>query len=217
MKRSFRHGLKQGIQGAAKRLLPHDLVHEARQFRAYAPSERPTYLKLRIAHGLGLKNPKIVRVAKTARKVLFVCFGNIMRSPMCEYLMNRELAQLGNPQFAITSAGLNAVPGNPAHSWAIAAAREFGISLEHHRARLLTREMIDQADAIFAMDYQNQVQLLSRWPSAENKLFMLAAYSSQEYRPVEIVDPYYLGQPQTRTCFDILNTCIQNLAGSLVD
>jgi protein-tyrosine phosphatase len=136
---------------------------------------------------------------------------------MCEYLMNRELVQFGNPKFAITSAGLNAVPGKSAHSWAIEAAREFGISLEHHRARLLTHEMVDQADAIFAMDYQNQVQLLSRWPSAGKKLFMLAAYSNQEYRPVEISDPYYQGPTQTRICFDILNTCIQNLAGSLDD
>jgi protein-tyrosine phosphatase len=198
-------------------LLPEAVVREGQQFRSYAPNERSIYLKLRISSGLGLKNPKIGRVPKTARKFLFVCFGNIMRSPMCEYLMNRELIRLDNQQFAVTSAGLNATPGRSAHPWALAAAREFNISLEHHRARLLTREIVDQADAIFAMDYQNQVQLLSRWPSAGNKLFMLAAYSSQEYRSVEISDPYYLGQQQTRCCFEILNTCIQNLAGGLAD
>jgi protein-tyrosine phosphatase len=211
MKPSFR----EGIGRAAKRLLPDAVLQEARKLRAYAPHERPIYLKLRISSRLGLWNPKISRAPKPARKILFVCFGNIMRSPMCEYLMNRELSRMEDPQFAVTSAGLNAIPGKPAHSWAVTEAREFGISLENHRARLLTREMVDQADAIFAMDYQNQVQILSRWPNAGKKLFMLAAYSSQEYRAVEISDPYSLGQPQTRICFDILNTCIQNLAASL--
>lgn len=217
MKRTFRESLTGGIRGAAKMLLPDAVVQEARHFRAYAPKERPIYLKLRISNGLGLKNLKVFRAPKTTRKVLFVCFGNIMRSPMCEYLMNRELIGLNDPQFAVTSAGLNATPGRPAHSWAIGAAHEFNISLEHHRARLLTGEMVNQADAIFAMDYQNQVQLLSRWPSAGNKLFMLAAYASPEYRSVEISDPYYLGQQQTCYCFEILNTCIHNLAASLGD
>jgi len=215
MKRTLRERLTRSVRGAAKRLLPEAVVQEARQFRAYEPKERPIYLKLRISTELGLKNPKISRAPKTARKFLFVCFGNIMRSPMCEALMNRELIRVDNAQFTATSAGLNAIPGRPAHSWAIAAARELDIPLEHHRAQLLTREMVDQADAIFAMDYQNQVQLLSRWPSAGKKLFMLAAYAGPEYESVEIADPYYQDQQHTRLCFQILNTCIHNLACSL--
>jgi len=214
---TFRQRVRKSIKVAGEKLLPKAIFQEVQRCRTCAGVERFLYLKIRVLNGVGLMDPKRPRPPKTARSFVFVCFGNIMRSPMCEYLMNREAAGLDDLQFAVTSAGLNAIPGNPAHSWAVAAAREFGISLENHRARLVTREMVDQADAIFAMDYQNQVQLLSRWPSAGNKLFMLAAYSSQEYRPVEISDPYYLGQPQTKICFAILNTCIQNLAASLAE
>jgi protein-tyrosine phosphatase len=133
---------------------------------------------------------------------------------MCEALMNRAVGGFSD-SITTASAGLNAIPGRTAHPWAIMAAWEFGVSLENHRARLLTSEMIDQADAIFAMDNQNQVQLLSRWPRARNKVFMLCAYAGKEYRAVEIPDPYYGGQEETLHCYRTINDCVQNLADSL--
>ena len=129
--------------------------------------------------------------------------------------MNRELSRMDGLSLAVGSAGLNATSGRPAHPWAITAAREFGISLENHCARLLTQEMVDGADAILAMDYQNQVQLLTRWKHASKKVFMLSAYAPAEYRSVEIPDPYYLGEEQTRICYRVLHECIQNLTTSL--
>jgi len=138
-----------------------------------------------------------------------------MRSPMCEALMNRALAAVPDKHITATSAGLNAAPGRAAHPWAVAAARELGISLENHRAKLLTAEMVKQADVIFAMDYLNQVQLLSRYAHAKDKVFMLGAYAGEDYRPLEIHDPYYAGEEGTRDCYKILSTCIQNLVGDL--
>jgi len=209
--------LRNRVARAIKGLLPEAMVQEVQRYRSYKKFERPLYLKIRIVNGLRLENPKRSRAPKTARSFLFVCFGNIMRSPMCEALMNRASAGRPNAQVTVVSAGLNGIPGTAAHPWAVAAAREFGISLEHHRARLLTPEMVDQADVIFAMDYQNQVQLLSRFAGARDKLFMLSAYAGDSYHSVEIHDPYYLGQEETRHCYEILDTCIQNLVGSLAD
>jgi protein-tyrosine-phosphatase len=144
-----------------------------------------------------------------------VCFGNIIRSPMCEALMNHALAAVPEVQIVVTSAGLNAVPGKRAHPWAVAAARELGIPLENHRAKLLTPEMVNQADAIFAMDYQNQVQLWSRYSEARNKVFMLSAYAGDDYRSFEIRDPFFEGEEATRACYRVLDTCIRNLAHTL--
>jgi protein-tyrosine phosphatase len=215
MKRALQERLAKSIRGTAKKLLPAAVIEEVRKFRAYDKNERPVYAKLRLSNGLGLFAPKLRRPPKSARKFLFVCFGNIIRSPMCEVLMNRELDRLGRREFTVTSAGLNATPGRLAHPWAVTAARELGISLKQHRARPLTPELVEQADVIFAMDYQNQVQLLSRWASARHKVFMLAAYAGEEYRSVEIGDPYYQDQEQTRSCYNILSTCIQNLVRSI--
>jgi len=214
---SFQDRFTKRIAAIAKKLLPEIVLLEIRHYRSYKKGERPLYLQIRISNRLGFTNPKLARVPKSAQAFLFVCFGNIMRSPMCEALLNRELANLEVPRITVTSAGLNAIPDRPAHAWAITAARELGISLEDHRARLLTPEMVDQADVIFVMDYQNQVQLLSRWAHAQKKVFLLSAYASQDYELVEIVDPYYLGVEGTRHCYNILDACIRNLVRGILN
>lgn len=196
------------VANAAKCVLPRAAVGELRRLRGFSLVERSIYLRVRLNHCLTLARN---HVPSTARSFLFLCYGNIMRSPMCEALMNRELAAFGNGQYIANSAGLNATPGRPAHPWAIAAAREFGISLERHSARLLTREMVDHADAIFVMDYQNYVQLVSRWEPDARKIFMLRAFADHGYRGREIADPYYLGEEQTRSCYRMLDTCTKNL------
>jgi len=207
--------IKGRVKSAAKRLVPESVVLEVQEYRAYPKIERLLYLKIRTSNHLGITNPRNSRVPGNARSFVFVCFGNIMRSPMCEALMNRAAQSFPDATFRVTSAGLNAIPGSLAHPWAVAEAGKMGISLEHHRSRLLTREMADQADVIFAMDYQNQVQLLSRWGHAAKKVFMLSAYAGECYRPIEIRDPYYLGPEGTLACYQILDTCIQNLLRSL--
>lgn len=194
----------------AKKVVPRRLIQEIRRYRRLKKSERFTYLKLRINYELGLDSRK---VPSTARSFVFVCFGNIMRSPTAEALFRQASAGLG---VRITSAGLNATPGTPAHPWAVAAAEELGISLANHRATLLTPTMIDDAEAILAMDLQNQVELLTRYPDAAAKFFMLGAYSGATSRTVEIRDPFYGDLNETRRCYALLRTCTQNLASSLI-
>jgi protein-tyrosine phosphatase len=212
---TFRERFAASMETTAKKVLPAIISEELQRFRAYERNERPLYFKIRVLNGIGLTNRKRLRPPVTARSFVFVCFGNIMRSPMCEALMNRALTVLSNAQITAVSAGLNAVPGRPAHPWAITAAREWGISLENHRSRLLTAEIVNQADVLFVMDYQNLVQLLTRYPESRGKVFMLSAYASEEKCPVEIRDPYYAGEQGTRSCYEILNTCIQSLVRNL--
>jgi len=204
-----------GLRATAKKLLPEVIVKEVQRYRAFTTPERPIYLRNRVLNGIGLDRPVLLRSPEKVRSVLFVCFGNIIRSPMCEALLIRELAPVTEIRISVSSAGLNALSGRPAHPWAIAAAWDFGISLEGHRTRLLNKQMVDEADAIFAMDYQNQVQLLTRWPGAKEKLYMLSAYAGGHYRSVEIPDPYYMGQDGTIVCYRGLKTCIDGLAHSL--
>lgn len=155
------------------------------------------------------------KVPGSARHFLFVCFGNRMRSPMCEALMKRAAG--ANLQYlTVRSAGLHAVPGRAAHAWALAAAREIGLSLDDYRAQSLTAKMVQEADAIFAMDYQNEVELLSAYPAAREKIFMLGAYVGCGERQLEIADPYYGTPDQTRNCYQVLERCIQELAADVL-
>lgn len=212
--KNLRSRLARELRITAKNLLPEAVVKEVQRYRAFASTERPIYLRKRVLNGLGFDRPMMPPSGERIGSVVFVCFGNIIRSPMCEALMFRELALFPDVRVAVSSAGVHAIPGRPAHPWAVAAARGFGISLEGHGARLLTDQMVDQADAIFAMDYQNQVELLSRWAGARKKVYMVSTYAGKNYRSVEIPDPYYVGPEETIKCYGVLKTCIENLARS---
>lgn len=194
---------------AGKQLLPEGSINEIRQFRACNRKEQLIYLRLRLRYGIDFLESKPFQMPENTRSFLFVCFGNIMRSPMCEALMSR--ASPPGARFAITSAGLNATPGRVAHPWAIAAAEEFGVSLKNHRARLLTAEMVAHADSIFAMDYQNYAQLIARHPETAGKTHLLGAYSGNHTSRLQIRDPYYGGEQATRECYKTLEACIQNM------
>jgi protein-tyrosine-phosphatase len=201
------------MKSVVKRWLPESMRREWRQFRSYRSAERALYFKLRFLRGT--KMASSLRPRPGARSFLFVCYGNIMRSPMCEALMNRALADSPHSGIFVRSAGLNAVPGRTAHPWALAAAKQFGIHLQEHRAKMLSREMVDQAEVIFVMDYQNQVQLLTRHPHAASKVYLLSCFAGKGYGSAEIPDPYYLGEEATRQCYGTLNACISNLIESL--
>ncbi|HZQ95051.1 MAG TPA: hypothetical protein VFA67_08575 [Candidatus Sulfotelmatobacter sp.] len=205
-------------RGSAKalvsRFVPKSLLKELQTYRSFKENHRPIYLKLRLLDLMGMGNGKR-KAPPSARSLLFVCFGNRMRSPMCEALIIQELGRQRD-DFKIRSAGLHAETGNTAHHWAIAAAPEFGIALEPHRAALLTPEMVSSADAIFAMDYHNEVELVATYPEARGKIFMLGAYAGDSYPDVEIADPYHGTPEQTRDCYRILQRCIRQLASEVL-
>src|SRR5271156_1363420 len=89
---TFGERVRRVINAAGDKLLPKKVIQEVRKYRSYAGIERSLYLKMKVLNGIGLMNPKRSRPPKGARSFVFVCFGNIMRSPMCEALMNRALA-----------------------------------------------------------------------------------------------------------------------------
>jgi protein-tyrosine phosphatase len=193
---------------------PNSLLKERDTYLRLGPEAGSAYVRLRILNMLGLARSQAV-VPKTPRSFLFVCFGNIMRSPMAESLFRKELGSLADERSVrIASAGLHATPGNLAHPWALASAAKLGISLEQHRAQLLTAAMVREADAIFAMDFQNKAELLTLYPEAKARIFMLRA-CLQDSSQMEIPDPYFGNVEATLDCYRMLQSCVRNLAHDL--
>ncbi len=209
---TFSRNLRKMGVTLAKKVLPRRVIQEVKRYRAFNKSERPAYLRLRIIHELGLHSRKL---PPTARSIVFICFGNIMRSPMSEALFRRALGATLGINIKVVSAGLNATPGKAAHPWAVAAAKDFGISLADHKAILLSRAMVEQADAVIGMDLQNEVEFLSRYPEAADKFSLLGAYANSNGRCPEIRDPFFGDMNETRACYKLLETCTENLARSL--
>ena len=118
--------------------------------------------------------------------VLFVCTGNICRSPMAEYLF---LSRIGpNAPWKAHSAGLAAVDGLPASRTAIEVMDEVGLNIRKHSSRELTNELIDEATTILVMTSAHAAELKQRFPKARDRVYLLGSFN-KDAKEKEISDP----------------------------
>jgi protein-tyrosine-phosphatase len=109
------------------------------------------------------------------KMLLFVCTGNICRSPMAEYMF-RDHIRGTHPDWQILSAGTFAGRGNPASRFAVKALKEIAIDMRAHRSQPLTDELVQRADMIVTMTEGHVAELLERYPYAKDKTFMLKSF-----------------------------------------
>jgi len=202
---------KAGAKQILKRVLPDAWLKERDIFLRLGPKAGATYAWLRLLDRMGVRLWSKDVIKPSARSFLFVCFGNIMRSPMAELMFRKSAADDNLQDVRAGSAGVHAILGREAHPWALAASQELGLSLAGHRARPLTPELVAQADAVFVMDFQNKAEVLALYPEAKERVFMLSAYADGPGRYREIPDPYFGDLETTRHCYAILQACIRNL------
>lgn len=126
-------------------------------------------------------------------RVLFVCHGNICRSPMGEFLLKYLTKEEGiSDQFYIESCATSTEEiGRSLHPGAKAKLDEMGIPNHRRQARQLTRQDYDRFDYLLCMDewnIRNSMRILRKDP--EHKVHMLLEYAGQHR---EIADPWYTG------------------------
>ena len=115
------------------------------------------------------------------KTILFLCTGNICRSPMAEGLFRNAVK--GRGDFRILSAGLGAVDGQPPTNHSVTAMKEIGIDIAHQRSRALTAELVRSADYIFGMTHSHVDTVALLYPSAAEKTFVLREFD-------ETLEPY---------------------------
>ena len=125
-------------------------------------------------------------------KILFVCHGNICRSPMAEFVMKNLAAKAGaGEQFVIDSAATSTEEiGNPVYPPARRELAAHGIPCTGHAARQLTRADYDRYDLLIGMDSANIRNMLRNYTA----------------RPGDVADPWYTGD-FSATWRDVLEGC----------
>lgn len=105
--------------------------------------------------------------------ILFVCTGNICRSPLAEYLLRDYASRQGKAHLIeVSSAGTHAWDGNAATGEARAAGRKWRLDLSGHRAREVRRPVIDASDFILAMTRSHHDWLAREFPERKNRLYL---------------------------------------------
>lgn len=144
-------------------------------------------------------------------KVLFVCLGNICRSPLAEGVVRRKLAET-DLDIAVESAGTSDWHvGEPPDDRAREAAEKRGTDMSGQIARQVTREDFERFDHILAMDRQN-LSVLERMAPPEHleKLGLFLDFAP-DLDTREVPDPYWGGSGQFDTVLDMIEAAADGL------
>ena len=153
-----------------------------------------------------------VRLPDSVQSVLFVCKGNICRSPLAEAYF-QSLVQKEGQQMTVRSAGLDTTPGEPAHAKAQAVALQHRLSLDTHATTLVHKELLDQSDLIIVMEIIQKHHMHRLYPNTKGKVVLLGRFDS--VGSLEIADPYSGTSEDFYSCFQQVSRCCDVLAARL--
>lgn len=121
-------------------------------------------------------------------KILFVCTGNTCRSALAEGIARREAIDRGLIDFEVSSAGTSAWNGAPASDGGLLVALERGVDLSGHRARQLTREIVEDQDVVLVMGphHLERAEALG----GEGKSHLLTHYAAHGSSDRAVSDPF---------------------------
>ncbi|MCP9442480.1 MAG: low molecular weight phosphotyrosine protein phosphatase [Nitrospira sp.] len=153
------------------------------------------------------------------RSVLFVCKGNICRSPFAEHvarkLFHERVGDTDQP-IVFQSAGLHVTVPKAPPDTALVVARQFGVCLDAHRSQPVSPKLVADSDVIVAMEGWHYDELRSRFKGYEEKIVLLSLFSRNTssrfgYDAFNIQDPYGGSERIFEECFEKIEQCVKAL------
>lgn len=148
---------------------------------------------------------RLNRRLRSARRILFVCKGNVCRSPFAEAVARERLAGL-----EVASAGYFPVAGRRSPEHACAAAAAAGFDLSKHRSQVLTEELVRDTDVIFVFDHENYDHVTTAYPRMRKRVFLLGTLCPSD--SLFISDPWGLEAEAFGECYRQIGKAVACLA-----
>jgi protein-tyrosine phosphatase len=150
-------------------------------------------------------------------KILFVCDGNICRSPMAEALLRQTLADKRIEWAEVSSGGLVASPSGVAHAQLRRVLGSAYRLVENRPSKPLTQELVRGSDLILAMEDRHLYQILERFPESNGRVDKITSYAGKDGEIKDFPDSGY-GDVVSwlRHCHSIMVPCVEIIVDRLV-
>jgi protein-tyrosine-phosphatase len=148
-------------------------------------------------------------------KVLFVCTGNVCRSPLAEGYLKSLLANNKMNGVEVSSAGIAALVGAPPFECAIEVAQKHGFEIGDHIARQITVPLIEETDHIFCMESWQANIVKDLTPEFEQRIALLGSFHPNNSPLFQIPDPADFTVPETLITFDLIKSSVETFFSSL--
>jgi glycosyltransferase involved in cell wall biosynthesis/protein-tyrosine-phosphatase len=158
------------------------------------------------------RNPaQLQAILQSARRILVVCHGNIIRSPFAARLIAQAVGD--RRSVSIVSAGLEAETGRPPHPTAVLTAAPRRVDLSDHTASRVTAEAVASADAIFVMDVPQLIAMRRRFPVARQRMFLLTCLA--EDAALDVRDPVDGDATVFQDCYEHITRAVRPIVHGL--
>lgn len=166
--------------------------------------------------GPGVKNPPL---PPRVESILFVCLGNICRSPFAGLIAAQQwAARPGNVPMRCASAGIRTTQAGRSPSEACDVAAEYGVSLRDHRPQMLTRELMAAHDVVVVMEVSQLAELKAAYPEAADRLFLMSLFEPGPrtgYDRYNIADPFSQPRAAYEHCYRRINIAVSGLIAAV--
>lgn len=160
------------------------------------------------------------RLPYVIRTVLYVCKGNVCRSPIAEFISKKIANTHGLLDIQFYSRGLEVTKKNPPSKGAVAVCTSNSIDISSHESTAVNDDIVNDSDIILVMEYDQMVNMIQRYPSIEKKVFLLPVFFGKKYKGSSswiISDPYGRSLNTYVTCYLQIQQCIEGFFHKLME
>jgi protein-tyrosine-phosphatase len=143
--------------------------------------------------------------------IVFVCTGNICRSPMAEGYMRHKCKEEGRHDITVSSMGIQGLNDYSATEFAQKVCKEDGFDILSHRARYLVGDELQQADLILCMEPAHKKFIQTFFPWLHKKVFLLGAWPEKETRKSAIKDPMGSSYEKYQEIYHLIKAHIERI------